>query len=136
MKAKDNEYALIFHNTCPQSRESELVLERIRKRFKLNSGKLAILSQGSPVVVKRHSELAVVNKLRDMMVHLGAVVWTQELAKDAEYSDRRCLKRRQMPDRRSAYRHTLAIPERRFGGGRRRSDIGISSREYWRGLVI
>lgn len=136
MKANDIEYAVIFHNTCPQGRESELVLERIRKRFRLETGKLAILSQGSPVVVKRHTELAVVNKLRDMMLQLGAVVWTQELANGAEFSDRRSLKRRQMPDRRSAYRHTLSVPERRFGGGRRRSDIGISSREYWRGLVV
>lgn len=136
MSAIDIEYAVIFHNTCPQSREAELVLERIRKRFGLSSDRLALLAQGSPVVVKRAPEVVLAKKLKDMLLELGAVAWVQQLQKGQEYSDRRGQKRRQQPDRRSAYRHNLSIPERRFGGGRRRSDIGMSSREYWRGLVV
>ncbi|WP_299774410.1 hypothetical protein [uncultured Pseudoteredinibacter sp.] len=136
MSAIDIEYAVIFHNTCPQSREAELVLERIRKRFGLSSDRLSLLAQGSPVVVKRAPEVVLAKKLKDMLLELGAVAWVQRLQKGQEYGDRRGQKRRQQPDRRSAYRHNLSIPERRFGGGRRRSDIGMSSREYWRGLVV
>ncbi len=130
------EYAVIFHNTCPQNRESELVLERIRKRFGLNGNNLSILAQGTPVIVKRHHELAVAKNLQKLLSCLGAVVWIQKVQRGSEYNDRRGQKRRQLPDRRTAYRHTLSIPERRFGGGRRRTDIGISGREYWRGLVV
>ncbi len=136
MSALEFEYAVIFHNTCPQSREAELILERIRKRFGLSNDRLSLLAQSSPLVVKRASEAALAKKLKDMLLELGAVAWVQQLQIGQEYSDRRGAKRRQQPDRRSAYRHTLSIPERRFGGGRRRSDIGMSSREYWRGLVV
>ena len=136
MNANEFEYAVIFHHTCPQNRQSELVLERIRKRFDLNGDNLTILAQGTPVVVKRHSELLVAKNLQKLLNCLGAVAWVQKVYRGAEYRDRRAEKRRQVPDRRSAYRHTLSVPERRFGGGRRRTDIGITGREYWRGLVV
>ncbi|MBB6523512.1 hypothetical protein [Pseudoteredinibacter isoporae] len=136
MNAKEFEYAVIFHNTCPQNRESELVLERIRMRFGLNGENLSILAQGAPVIVKRHADLVVAKNLQKLLACLGAVSWIQKVRRGTEYRDRRAQKRRQIPDRRTAYRHTLSIPERRFGGGRRRTDIGITGREYWRGLVV
>lgn len=130
------EYGVIFHNTCPRTRESEIVLERIRQRFRLAQNNLTLLSQEEPVVVKRLEHRGVALKLQDVLSTLGAVAWVQELSSGESFKDRRQDRRRVLADRRSAYRHTLSVPERRFGGGRRRSDFGIGGRENWRGLVV
>ncbi|MCV6627256.1 MAG: hypothetical protein OIF38_14240, partial [Cellvibrionaceae bacterium] len=66
---------------------------------------------------------------------IGAVTWIQELPPGQRFQDRRQQVRRQVLDRRGAYRHNVSVPERRYGGGRRRDDFGLG-RENWRGLVL
>ena len=129
-------FAAVFHNISPLTRESEIVLERIRLRFKLPADQLKLLEGDTPVIIKRHPDEALLKSLTEAFGQLGAVVWVQDVSEDQPFRDRRSDGRRCSNERRASYRRTLAIPERRMGSGRRRDDFGHGGRDSWQGLVV
>jgi len=129
-------FAAVFHNISPFTRESEMVLDRIRVRFKLPAEQLKLLEGETPVIIKRHTDVGLLQSLTEAFRQLGAVVWVQGISDDQTYNDRRGDGRRCSNERRGSYRRTLAIPERRMGSGRRRDDFGHGGRDSWQGLVV
>jgi len=59
----------------------------------------------------------------------GGTCWIEEMTVGQSYTDRRHERRRELLDRRSNYRGSAIVPDRRQGGGRRSSD------EYMRGQL-
>ncbi|MCV6625255.1 MAG: hypothetical protein OIF38_04115, partial [Cellvibrionaceae bacterium] len=66
MKQDEIEYGLIYHNICPRTRESEMLLERVRQRFGLDSRGLKLMAGAAPVLVKRLVQRSEASYLKDI----------------------------------------------------------------------
>lgn len=125
MATSDLEYLVLFHNVTPEKRGGDLLLQRLTERFSLSAQELLRLRQDQPVVVKRHSNGLVAQKLCELLAELGAVSWVQTTEADKSFNDRRDSARRHHDERRNQWRKHKLFNERRQVNGRRRSELNV-----------
>jgi len=115
-------YEVVYIDKFDNLLAAELFREQIRKRFKLNPTQLARLSCGLPVVVKKQVDLEEAKRYQSAFKRAGGVCWIQALGPDGKHYERRQGVRRQLLDRRTAFRASSVFPDRRQSCGRRSSD--------------
>jgi len=122
MTALALENLVMFHNIAPQSRSGEAMIQRLAQRFGLGVLELELLRNDRPIVVKRHQNPMLAQKLCEALVALGAISWVQYYKSHKDYEDRRGQPRRDHDDRRDAWRKNAVVSERRCCQGRRRQE--------------
>lgn len=115
-------YEVVYVDKFDDLLAAELFRDQVRKRFKLEPEKLARLSTGLPVVVKKRISLDEAQRYHAAIRKAGGVCWMQELDKNGRHYERRQAQRRKLSERRSAYRASSLFPDRRRGHNRRSTD--------------
>lgn len=125
MSAFALENLVMFHNIAPQSRSGEAMIQRLALRFGLGVSELELLRNNRPIVVKRHKNPLLAQKLCEALVALGAISWVQYYKSRQDYKDRRGQPRRDSDDRRDEWRKNAVVSERRRCDGRRRKEQNL-----------
>ncbi|GAB1262059.1 hypothetical protein NBRC116495_27660 [Aurantivibrio plasticivorans] len=93
-----------------------------KQRFNLSDGALHILGAGDPILIKKRQGQKQAESYRQVIESIGGVCWYQPAADDGKYHDRRHVQRRGLLDRRTCYRASSVLSDRRCNRGRRSSD--------------
>ena len=115
-------YEVVYVDKFDDLLAAELFRDQVRKRFKLNTEQLGRLSTGLPVVVKKRIGFDEAQTYRIAIQNAGGVCWVQELGPSGKHFERRRGERRKPPPRRSAFRASSHLPDRRRASGRRSTD--------------
>lgn len=115
-------YEVVYIDKFKGLPSAGLLRERIGKAFGLSEKNLARISSGTPVVIKKRVGLEEAKKYQQAIRDLAGVCWIQSLDAEGGHRDRRQQNRRAVLDRRSDYRGSSILPDRRSDCGRRSSD--------------
>lgn len=118
-------YQVLYIDKFADAIEAATTSQSLRKLFGLDEKAIARLASGKPTVVKKNVPYAAANRLHEAICEAGGTCWVEEVGDRQAYGDRREEMRRQLFDRRCAYRGSAIVPDRRKSCGRRSSD------EYW-----
>ena len=119
---RDDQYEVVYIDKFTDSAKAEFARTNLQKTFGLSARHLEKLASGAPVVVKRQVALAVAERYRQAILKAGGTAWVQTVGVNGEHVERRCEKRRQTRDRRTVFRGSSIIPDRRENCGRRSAD--------------
>lgn len=117
-----NYYEVLYVDKFSDLVEAAVVNDTLRKTFGLNHRHLLKLSAGTPVVIKKKVGIEEAERYKGIVMDAGGVAWIQELGPEGEHLERRQEKRRSILDRRTVYRASSIVPDRRQDMGRRSTD--------------
>ena len=115
-------YEVVYLDNFADSEVARLAKEKLKHSFHLTDSQLKLLSSGVPVVVKKNLPLSQAQRFEQAVKDAGATCWLQEMSPDEVHYERRQTSRRQLLDRRSSYRGSSIVPDRRHNLGRRQED--------------
>lgn len=117
-------YQLVYQDRFDLEPYGPKLRERFGKRFGLSPEQVRIVSTGSPVVIKRTTDLREAERYQHEIRRIGGTCWIQEITTVGRLTERRgevsC--RRKLKDRRAKYRPGGSTPERRQSYGQRSTD--------------
>lgn len=125
MATSDLKYLVLLHNVTPTNRAGKLLQQRLAERFSLSAQEILRLGESRPLVVKRHNNVLLAQKLCELLIKLGAVSWVQAAKANEQFDDRRNSARRNQDDRRNQWRKHKLFNERRQLNGRRRTELNV-----------
>ena len=114
-------YEVVYVDKFDDLLAAELFRDQLRKRFNLNAEHLNRLSSGLPVVVKKHVGFDEAERYHSAIREAGGVCWIQEQGPNGKHWERRRSQRRGRLERRTAFRASAILPDRRSGRVGRRS---------------
>ncbi len=115
-------YEVVYLDNFADSEVARLAKDKLKHSFHLTDSQLQLLSSGVPVVVKKNLPLSQAQRFEQAVKDAGATCWLQEMSPDEMHYERRQTSRRQLLDRRSSYRGSSIVPDRRHNMGRREED--------------
>lgn len=115
-------YEVVYIDNFDNADDAAQARSKLKACFHLNESQLQLLGSGVPVVVKKNLPLVDAERFEAAIKQAGATCWLQEMSPDEVHYERRQNSRRLLLDRRSTFRGSSILPDRRSNTGRRRQD--------------
>lgn len=119
------QYEVVYVDKFSNAAEAQAAIQKLRQTFGLADSHIQHLSSGEPVVIKKQIDLAEATRYQEAVKSAGGVAWIQEVDENGFHHERRKGPRRILFDRRSLYRASSIVPDRRANCGRRSTDQKI-----------
>ncbi len=117
-----NQYEVVYVDKFTNPIQAQATLKRLQETFGLAENHIERLSCGEPVVIKKKVDLEEANRYQEAVQQAGGIAWIQEIGEDGGHEERRKGPRRTLLDRRTVYRASSILPDRRGSCGRRSTD--------------
>ncbi|MGI1677393.1 MAG: hypothetical protein K6L75_01555 [Cellvibrionaceae bacterium] len=117
-----NQYEVVYLDKFTDPMEAKSALKKLQETFGLAESHIEKLSSGEPVVIKKKVDLEEATLYQEAVARAGGVAWVQEIGTDGFHEERRKGPRRVTLDRRTVYRASSILPDRRGSCGRRSTD--------------
>jgi len=107
-------YQVLYADKFVDVMEAAVTAKSLRRLFGLDDKVAARLASGRPVVVKMNAPYAVASPIHAAICDAGGTCWIEEMTVGQSYTDRRHERCRELLDRRSNYRGSAIVPDRRM----------------------